>query len=283
MIDSDDRDDARDQGAHRESDRDGFNAADILSGWSAAGRIVAARFMRPPLVLLGRDLEPPAAGEMARAARGFPLVGLAIGGGAALVYLLAYWLGLPSVLSAILAVAVMVFADGALCESGLARFADAWIGGGDREDVLAALKDGRPGTYGIIVLIVAFSLRVGAVAWIAHPLDAAAALIAGATASRAALPALLHYLSPARTDGLAAEAGRPAFDQMALALALGGAVALLVLGPWVGIVALAVGAAGAFKFAWLANRAIGGITGSVLGAAQQGAEIGVLLAVVALR
>lgn len=283
MTDADERDDTKRDDARDDSDRATLNPADIMSGWYEASRIVAARFMRPPLVVMGHTPGVLAPGEIARAARGFPVVGFAIGTCAALVFLIAGWLGLPSVLSAVLAVAVMVFADGALCESGLARFADAWIAGGDREDILAALRDGRLGAYGTIVLIVAFSLRVGAVAWIAHPLDAAAALIAAGTVSRAALPALLHYLPPARKDGLAAEAGQPAFDQMALALAFGAVIALLFLGPWIGIVALAVGAAGAFKFAWLADRAVAGATGSVLGAVQQGAEIGVLLAVVALR
>jgi adenosylcobinamide-GDP ribazoletransferase len=109
-----------------------------------------------------------------------------------------------------------------------------------------------------------------------------AALAAAMAASWAAVPVLLHYLPPARRSGFAYQAGRPSREQALLALALGAAVALLFLGPVTGVIALGVGALGALKFAWFAKRNLGGTTGDVLGAAQQGAEIGILLAVVAL-
>jgi adenosylcobinamide-GDP ribazoletransferase len=47
-------------------------------------------------------------------------------------------------------------------------------------------------------------------------------------------------------------------------------------------VAAVVGAAVAWVVAWLARRQIGGVTGDVLGAVQQGSEIAMLLALVAL-
>ncbi len=265
----------------RESD-DTFRPRDILAAWGRAAATVAARFMRPPLVLAGRDPERPVPGAIARAARGFPVVGLAIGLGGALAYGLAVWLGLPAALAAVIAVAVMVFMGGALCESGLARFADAWMAGGNRDEMLDALKSGQLGVYGTLTTVVAFALRVGALAWLLDSGTAMAALIAAACASRAAIPVVLHTLPQARDDGLAAEIGTPGANETVIAVAFGAAVALLFLGPWTGIVALLVGAAGAFKFWWLANRTLGGATGSVLGAAQQGAEIGILLTVVAL-
>ena len=77
-------------------------------------------------------------------------------------------------------------------------------------------------------------------------------------------------------------AGRPDWNQMILTIMLGAAIALFFLKPVVGIVALAVGALGAFKFFWFAREKFGGITGDTLGAIQQGAELGMLLAIVAL-
>jgi adenosylcobinamide-GDP ribazoletransferase len=44
------------------------------------------------------------------------------------------------------------------------------------------------------------------------------------------------------------------------------------------VVALAGGALATTFVAWLANRQIGGITGDVLGAQQQAAEIAILIA-----
>ena len=65
------------------------------------------------------------------------------------------------------------------------------------------------------------------------------------------------------------------------ALALAAIVAIAALGFGGGLLALLAGAIGAGTVALLARTQIGGYTGDVLGAAEQGAEIMVLLAVVA--
>lgn len=255
---------------------------DIVAAWIRSTTTVAAVFMRPPLALAGARPAVPAPGALGAAARGFPVVGLIIGAGAGIVFLFARAFGLSMELAAIIAVALAVYANGGLGESGLARSADALAGGGSRADVLAAMRRRAHGTYGIIVLVLATAAKVWALASLAGTGAAIAALIAAAAASRAAIPVLLYTMSPARDRGLGAEAGKPDFNEMILALALGAAVTLLLLGPWTGLIALLVGAAGAFKFYYLGNRCAGGVTGALLGAAQQAAEIGVLLAVAAL-
>lgn len=277
-------------GTRRKTQDDGGDGGDggidpgaILSGWWEAGRIAAGTLMAPVFALTGAKAPAAPRGALARAARGFPLVGLVIGLIAALVYAIADGLHLPAVISAVFAVSIMTALGGGLTESGCARFAEALFGGHPKGERLKVMKEGPLGTCGIIALVMAFALRVTCLAAIAAPVAVVGALCAAATASRGVMPALLYYLTPARRSGLAYRAGTPAFDQMVLAAALGAAVALFFLGPWHGVIALAVGAAGAFLFAWLARRYVGGITGAGLGAAQQSAEIGVLLAIVALR
>jgi adenosylcobinamide-GDP ribazoletransferase len=256
---------------------------DVLAAWARATTTVAAVFMRPPLTLAGADPAPPERGAIAAAARGFPIVGLIIGTGAGLAFLFARGLGLTMELAAVIAVAITAWGSGALGESGLARSADALAGGGNRADVLAAMRRRSHGTYGIIVLVAVIALKIWTLAALGGTAAAIAALVAGATFSRCVIPALLHTMSPARDHGLAADAGKPDRNETILALALGAAVTLLLLGPLTGLVALLIGAAGAFKFYYLGNRFTGGVTGALLGAAQQGAEVGVLLAVVAMR
>lgn len=259
-----------------------MNPAENLTRWWDAITLSAGVMMAPALKLAGIETPKLKKDELAQAARGFPVVGLGMGLAAAVVYAIAHGLNLPPLIAAIMAVATLAFLGGAGSEGSLARFADALITGATKTARLAAMKDDALGSYGIIVLMVALGLRIGAVAAIADAIAVAAALAAATAASWAAVPVVLHYLPPARRSGFAHLAGRPRRDQTMLALALGAAVALLVLGPVTGIIALAVGALGALKFAWLAKRNLGGTTGDVLGAAQQGAEIGVLLAVVAL-
>lgn len=260
----------------------GPSPAAILSGWGDAARVIAGIFLRPPLVLLGAAPKKPDESAIARAARGFPVVGFGLGVAAGLVVLAARGIGLPMAVAAVLAVALLAYGGGGLFEAGFARFMQAVIPGGTRRTVLAAMRERAPGYVGILLLVFAFAAKVTALASLPGPATAAAAVIAAVTASWGVVPALLHYLPAAQAKGLAARAGTPRFDEVVLAAAFGGAVALLFLGPWTGVIALAVGAAGAFKMAWLARHFAGGVTGAALGAAQQGAEIGILIAVAAI-
>jgi adenosylcobinamide-GDP ribazoletransferase len=58
--------------------------------------------------------------------------------------------------------------------------------------------------------------------------------------------------------------------------------AFLFLGPLGGLVAIVFGMIGAAMVAWLAFSQIGGVTGDVLGAQQQVAEVAILIAAAAI-
>ena len=128
-------------------------------------------------------------------------------------------------------------------EDGLADTADGFGGGHTREEKLAIMRDSRQGSYGIIALIVTIGLRAVALTAIGDPIEAALALIAAHAASRAALPPALYLMHPAREDGLGATAGRPTLTATLVAVAIGALIALGVLGPVRGVVALVVMAA----------------------------------------
>jgi adenosylcobinamide-GDP ribazoletransferase len=281
MSDRDDKDYGEDTGGTERS-----SPAAILSAWRVATRTVAGTFLRPPLALCGIATPAPEDGALARAARGFPVAGLGLGLAAALVLLIARVLDLPMAVAAALALALSAGATGGLFDAGLARFAQGIAAFAPKDDdnrdaALAAPRERKPGYFGVLMLIVAFAVKLGALAALSGS-AAAAALIAAEAAAWGAVPVVLHYLAPAGDRGLAARAGRPTREEASLAAAFGAAVALLFLGPWTGIIALAVGAAAVVKVAWLARRATGGVTGAALGAAQQGAVIGMLIAVAAL-
>jgi adenosylcobinamide-GDP ribazoletransferase len=212
----------------------------------------------------------------------FPAVGAGIGFIAGAVMLLASTFGLADAPSALLALVAAGFVTGALHEDGLADTADGFGGGRDRNEKLAIMRDSRQGSYGIIALILSIGLRGVALAAIPGPIEGSLALIAAHAASRAALAPALYLLSPARDDGLGATAGRPGLGTMLIAVALGAFVALGMLGPIRGIVALVLMAAAVSGTAMLAQRQIGGYTGDVLGAFQQVGEI-VMLLVAAAR
>lgn len=273
----------RSRGQSRQTGWESFNPAEILTGWWDATVLTAGVLAAPPLRMLGIATPRSKKGELAQAARAFPIVGLGVGLLGGLAYAIAAGLNMPPLIAATIAVSVMAFLGGASNEGGLARFADALIVGGTKTAQLARLKEHALGGYAVLVLVIMLALRIGAISALADPGPATAAMAAAAAASWAAVPAVLHYLPPARRSGFAFNAGRPAGGQAGLAALLGAALAFLFLGPVTGVIALLIGAAGAFKIAWFAQRRLGGATGDVLGSAQQAAEIGVLLAIVALH
>ena len=82
-------------------------------------------------------------------------------------------------------------------------------------------------------------------------------------------------------DGLGAAAGRPSRTVAIVAAVLGGAIALAVLGPRTGALAVLLTGGALVLAAILAQRQIGGYTGDVLGFFQQIGEIVMLLAAAA--
>ena len=200
----------------------------------------------------------------------WPLAGAVVGAIAAFVLGLALVLGLPAPAAAILALAALILASGAMHKDGLADLADGFGGGVTRERKLEIMRDSRVGSYGVIALVLSLGFRAAAIAALV-PAGAGWALVAIAAASRATMPAALALMPAARADGLgraAAGAGMPVLPALAIGIA-----ALLPLGVFpaialslaIALAALAVGA--------LALRQIGGQTGDVLGAMQQSGEI----------
>ena len=253
----------------RSSEGPSRSPAGFFAGFLAA----TAFFTRLPV-------DPRAAGvwRLADSAWAFPLVGAGIGGVAAFALLSAQLIGLASWPAALLSVLAGIALTGALHEDGLADTADGFCGGRDRDEKLAILRDSRQGTWGVLAIVLSVLLRCAALAGIGDVIHAGLALIAAHAASRAALPAAMIALRPARPDGLGAMAGKPHAGGAVAAGLIGSAIALAALGPVRGVIALCLAGVIVFAMAELSRRQIGGYTGDVLGALQQVGEIVILLA-----
>jgi adenosylcobinamide-GDP ribazoletransferase len=219
--------------------------------------------------------------NVALASWALPVAGVLVGAAGAAVFWGASELRLPPAIAAALALAATLLATGCLHEDGLADTADGFGGGWDRVRKLEIMRDSRLGTYGVCALAMSLLLRWAALAAFASPGRAAAALIAAHVAARAALPAFMHAVPPARADGLSVEAGRPSLPAAVMA----GLIAVLTLALTLGLPAMAIGlvlaTSAAFLMACLCLRQIGGQTGDVLGALEQVIEILILLTAVA--
>lgn len=215
---------------------------------------------------------------LAQASWAFPLVGAMVGLLGGIGYALADWLAFPDLAAALIAVGVTVLATGGLHEDGLADTADGLGGGVDREAKLAIMRDSRIGSYGVLALIFSVGLRVAALAAIGAGGRVTAALIAAHAVGRGFLPAVLRALQPARGDGLGAEAGQPDIGTAWAAAGIAAVLTLFALDFMPGLAALVAAAVVMALTAATARRHLGGHTGDVLGAIEQGGETVMLLA-----
>lgn len=217
-------------------------------------------------------------GDLRAATGAFPLVGLLV----AAIVIAVRWLAglaLPDVAATVLAIAAGALATGAFHEDGLADTFDGLWGGATPEDRLAIMRDSRLGTYGTFALVVAFALRLALLA----PLGLgafAAAVVAGAVLGRASSLPLLRWM-PAATGSSAALAGSPTGGSLAVAAVTVALTLAVAVGPW-GWLPLVVAAVVARGCAAVIHAKLGGITGDVLGAANE-VSVTVALAVLAIR
>ncbi|WP_442756790.1 adenosylcobinamide-GDP ribazoletransferase [Methylocystis sp. JAN1] len=222
--------------------------------------------------------------DFARASWATPLAGAIIGAVGAGALLVCSILHLPPLVSATCAIGALALATGALHEDGLADVVDGFGGGKTREQKLTIMRDSRLGAYGALALCLSSLLRVFALAsalqrgvWLGM-----FAIVAAGALSRAVGLIPLVTLLPARNDGAGASAPTPSPSALRNALYIGAAVALAPLfgGASLGqtVVAEMAAVGAGLGVSKLAEKQIGGYTGDVLGAAQQAAEIGVLVA-----
>lgn len=202
----------------------------------------------------------------------WPLAGALLALAPALLFLLASAIRIQSIAAAVLALAAMAFLTGGLHEDGLADTADGFGGGATREKKLELMRDSRLGTYGALALVFSIVLKASALGAIGlSPWRGALAIVCVAALSRAL--ALWHWSATeaARSNGMAASAGRPDQESLTVAALTGLAAAVLLLQAFhlAAIVALLLAGAGVGLFSRLAEKQVGGHTGDTIGAAQQ--------------
>lgn len=247
--------------------------------------VASLRFLTRLPVPFARTIDPP---RISSAMRMFSVTGGLIGAATGGFLIATHSIGVPSLLSAAIAVTLTILMTGALHEDGLADTADGFGGGRDREHRLLIMRDSRIGTYGALALMLTVMMRVFALETILNlPLATVVLLCAAAGSfSRAMMVDLLWASRHARSDGLAVHAGRPSRNTALIAIVTGGALTLAagyMLSPETGVLALAAGTIAAAALRFLSTRLIGGQTGDVCGAVQVTSEISMLAAFAAMN
>ena len=236
---------------------------------------LALRYLTIVPIPAGAHVEPAALG---RAAAWFPLIGLALGlvvaGGERVIGMI-----FPSLLDSLLTVTLWKLLTGGLHLDGLADCLDGIVGR-DAGDRLRIMRDSRIGAFGAIGLILFLLLEVAAVSELASA-NRWRAFVAAPALARA-MPPLVAWMFPMATplgQGAMFRSGLTR-TRVAAAVALGGGISLAVLGS-VGLLVIGLAVVASLGVGWFYTRRLGGVTGDVLGAVIETAELIVLLTIVA--
>lgn len=202
----------------------------------------------------------------------FPVVGALVGLIVGSVYAAGRQLISPLPAAAV-AVAAGVLVTGAFHEDGLADTADA-LGAWDEAGARRILKDPTHGTYGVCAIVISLLARVAALSTLGG--WAALAIVPAAHALARTSAVLLLGVGPVATEeGLGASyAASIGASHLVAVTIVGLAVGAMAAGLWVGP-AFVLAFVGAFVVGSVGARRVGGLTGDVLGAAEQVAEIAV--------
>jgi adenosylcobinamide-GDP ribazoletransferase len=236
---------------------------------------LAVRYLTIAPVPAGAHVEPTTLG---RAVAWFPPIGLALGlivaGGEQVLDAV-----FPPLLDALLTVTLWKLLTGGLHLDGLADCLDGLVGR-DAGDRLRIMRDSRIGAFGAIGLILFLLLEVAAVSELS-PEARWRTLIAAPTLARALPPLVAWFFPPATPLGQGAmfRSGLTR-ARVLVALVLATAITIVALGV-MGIAVLVLGTAVGLGVGWFFTRRLGGVTGDVLGATIEIAELVVLLTVVA--
>jgi adenosylcobinamide-GDP ribazoletransferase len=210
--------------------------------------------------------------SLARSVKYFPLVGLLVGGVAAVLDF-AVSPHLPRFVTASVVVVLLVGITGCFHEDGLADTFDGFGGGWTREQVLTILKDSRIGSYGAAALTLSLLARVALLASLPAE-EVARSLIAAHVLCRWTTLPLSFFLAPARTEPSqgARLAKLTSLPSLAIGTALTVAIVVMALGVHslapMGLAVLITCASG-----WYYHKRIQGVTGDCFGATNQLTEI----------
>jgi adenosylcobinamide-GDP ribazoletransferase len=214
------------------------------------------------------------ADSLPRAIKFFPLVGLVVGSGAALLQRFL----MPHLNRSVVALAVLtylVLITGCFHEDGLADVADGFGGGWDKKQILVILKDSRIGSYGATALILSLLGRYLLLASLPLEHFAAYVISAHVLCRWSSLP-LSYFLPPARDkDGQGARiANLTSLSSLAIGSSFSFAIVIFAL-RGAAVAPIAATLLIVIFSGWFYHRKIDGVTGDCFGATNQLAEIAV--------
>jgi len=208
----------------------------------------------------------------------FPVVGLAIGFMAALISAALIYAGAREFITAFLILAFIIAVTGGLHIDGLADTADGFMGGTDGRESLRIMKDSHVGSFGVAAVALVLVGKFAAL-WTCLETGLSLSIVVPFVLSRWVMTAVsVNARYPRRTGTGKHFVGKITMPGFALSTVLALVITVSLAGYY-GILLLVVAAGVAYGFRRLSDKKIEGVTGDVLGAANEVAEL-VLLSLI---
>jgi adenosylcobinamide-GDP ribazoletransferase len=232
------------------------------------------------VIRVSRDLEMTEK-HLAGSMTYFPLVGLIIGLILAAIRYAADMV-FPSSVADVMVIITLVILAGSLHLDGLADTVDGLAGGRDREKILTIMKDSQIGSFAVVALILAIILKVVALIEVTADMKYNA-LIVMPVLGRWSTVQLASCFSYARSGfGIAQAFTQFAGKKEFLISSLITAAVAIGLFRWYGLLIVAIIGVFTTLFGLFFKRRVGGVTGDIMGAACELAEVITLLAMCSL-
>ncbi len=205
--------------------------------------------------------------NLTKAAWAFPLVGFFIGVLSGLVGDLFIYLGIPIFLSVVIAIAFSVLITGAFHEDGLADSADGLGAGGTPKRINEIIHDSRLGTYGVLSLILGILIRLGLLLTLVEAgYSLVSILSVGFASGKLAILYTRNFFSHSKYARIGTIISKISFNRLVLATLIWILPTLLIFplnGILLGIILMILIS---FLLGLKSKKALGGITGDILGA-----------------
>ena len=222
--------------------------------------------------------------ELTRAAWAFPLVGFLIGGLSGGLGDFLIFLGLPIFLSCIIAITMSILLTGAFHEDGLADTADGLGAGGSPQRINKIIHDSRLGTYGVLALILGLLTRLGLLLTLAeYGYLLVSILSVGFASGKLAILYSRNFYNNSRFAKVGSIVGVISNKNLFLATLLWALPTSIII-PFYGILLGGILMTFIISIIGLkSKKALGGITGDILGAIAFLTELVFLLGIVIVK
>ena len=235
-------------------------------------------FTRIPIKWSFFSDKPP---NLTKAAWAFPLVGLLTGVLSGVLGDFLIFLGLPIFLCCIIAITLSVILTGAFHEDGLADTADGLGAGGSPERINKIIHDSRLGTYGVVALILGLLTRLGLLlTLVEYGYSLVSILSVGFASGKLAIIFSRNFFNNSRFVKIGSVVGTIANKNLFIATVIW-ALPTLIIFPFYGILLGGILMAFIISITGLkSKKALGGISGDILGAIAFLTELVFLLGII---